>query len=290
MLESALRMAHSLIHTRATIVRDFGEVPAVRANDSRLGQVFLNLIVNAGQAICEGNLEGNEIRVATRTDGQGRAVVEVTDTGSGIAEDLQRRIFDPFVTTKPRGAGTGLGLYICRNIVSSLGGELEVESTPGRGSTFRVVLPGAGPPMPAVPANDVVVGVGPNRLRILVIDDEPRIGNVLRALLADHDVTVVHGGRAGLETLSKDQFDLALCDLSMPDLGGAEVYDQLRNLRPGAEESLVFMTGGAFTERDRRFLDRVASRVLAKPFTAEQLRSIVARHRANRAMARSRDG
>jgi PAS domain S-box-containing protein len=296
MLESALRMAHTLIHTRARVVRALGNVPAVRASDSRLGQVFLNLIVNAAHAISEGDVEGNEIRVTTRTDEHGRAVVEVADTGTGIAEDLQRRIFDPFVTTKPRGAGMGLGLYICRNIVGSLGGELEVESALGKGSTFRVVLPGAGPAPRSLPSDGAMVGLAnggtdaAKRLRILVVDDEPKIGNVLRALLADHDVTVVHGGHAALEALCERRFDLALCDLSMPDLGGAEVHDRLRSLRPGAEECLVFMTGGAFTEEDRRFLERVASRVLTKPFTAEELRSIVARHSAYTREDSQRDG
>jgi len=118
-------------------------VPPVLAGEGRLNQVFLNLIVNAAHAIPEGAPDRNEIRLTTRTDDRGRAVIEVHDTGVGIpASDLQH-IFDPFFTTKAPGEGTGLGLAICHGITSSLGGEITVESHVGTGSVFRVILPAA---------------------------------------------------------------------------------------------------------------------------------------------------
>jgi signal transduction histidine kinase len=122
-------------------VRDLQPVPMVKANESRLGQVFLNLLLNAAQAIPDGAAAEHEIRIRTRTDGLGRVLVEVSDTGRGIPEELRARIFDPFFTTKPPGQGTGLGLAIAQGIAADHGGRIEVISRLGKGSIFRVVLP-----------------------------------------------------------------------------------------------------------------------------------------------------
>jgi signal transduction histidine kinase len=140
-IDSSVRMARNEIRNRARLVKQYGAAPLVRANESRLGQVVLNLIVNAAQAMPEGPDAENVIRVATRTTDDGLGVIEVTDTGCGIAPENLERIFDPFFTTKPVGVGTGLGLPICHRIVSEFGGAMEVESEVGRGTTFRVLLP-----------------------------------------------------------------------------------------------------------------------------------------------------
>jgi signal transduction histidine kinase len=142
-LEYAIGMAESGIRHRARLVRAFGEVPFVTVNESRLGQVFLNLLVNAAQAIPEDGAEGHEIRARTGVDAKGRVVVEITDTGVGIPPALIGRVFDPFVTTKPAGEGTGLGLFVSRSIVKDAGGEITMESEVGRGTTVRVTLPAA---------------------------------------------------------------------------------------------------------------------------------------------------
>ncbi len=144
-LESSLNMAASEIRHRAQLEKSFDEVPLVAADESRLGQVFLNLLINAAQAIPPAQVHANLVRVATYTDAKGRAVVEVRDSGSGIPPENLARIFDPFFTTKPLGVGTGLGLSICHGIVSSLGGEIDVESEVGKGTVFRVCLPPAQP-------------------------------------------------------------------------------------------------------------------------------------------------
>jgi signal transduction histidine kinase len=135
-------MTRPIIGEHARIVRDFGPVPTVLASEGRLNQVFLNLILNAAQAIAE-RAQEPEIRITTSTDERGRAVVAVSDNGVGIAEAHIRKIFDPFFTTKPSGVGTGLGLAICRGITTSFGGEITVESTVGVGSVFRMILPAA---------------------------------------------------------------------------------------------------------------------------------------------------
>ena len=139
-IESSLRMASNDVRHRARVVTDYGDVPKVSANEPRLGQVLLNLIVNAAQAIPEGHIQENEIRVTTRVEGD-RVHIEVRDSGQGIPPENMSRIFDAFYTTKPVGVGTGLGLYISYRIVASMDGTLTVQSTVGKGTTFRVSLP-----------------------------------------------------------------------------------------------------------------------------------------------------
>jgi signal transduction histidine kinase len=143
-IDSSVRMALKEIRRGARVIKEFGAVPLVTANESRLGQVILNLIVNAAHAVPEGRAGDNTLRLITRTLEDGRAVIEVADTGCGIPREHLERIFDPFFTTKPAGVGTGLGLSICHTIVAELGGEIEVDSEVGRGTTFRVLLPPAG--------------------------------------------------------------------------------------------------------------------------------------------------
>jgi signal transduction histidine kinase len=141
-LDSSLRMARNAIQPRAVTVRDYADVPPVLGVESSLGQVFLNLLVNAAQAIPEGHSDRHQVRVAVCVEGE-HVCVSITDTGHGMTEAVKRRIFTPFFTTKPSGVGTGLGLSICQRIVSSFGGDISVESELGRGTTFRVRLPAA---------------------------------------------------------------------------------------------------------------------------------------------------
>src|SRR5215472_3604544 len=140
-LDSVLQMAANEIRHRARLVKSYEAVPSVVGEASRLAHVFTNLIINAAQSIPEGDAERNEIRVATWTDSEGSAVVEIRDTGCGIAPDLHARIFEPFFTTKPIGSGTGLGLPIAHGIVSALGGGIDFESELRKGTAFRVRLP-----------------------------------------------------------------------------------------------------------------------------------------------------
>jgi signal transduction histidine kinase len=143
-LDASARMAAVQIRQRATIVKRYAEdVAPVLASDSRLGQVFLNLVVNAVQALPEGGApEQNRIELNVRDEG-GFVHIEVVDTGSGIPADILPRVFEPFFTTKPVGQGTGLGLGICRRIVAELGGDIGVTSKVGVGTRFLVRLPHA---------------------------------------------------------------------------------------------------------------------------------------------------
>jgi PAS domain S-box-containing protein len=277
-VEFTVKMAEPQLRHRARIVKRLGAVPRVAAPESRLGQVFLNLLINAAQAIPEGDAGGNEVRITTRHDPQaGTVVVEVTDTGVGIAAEDRQRIFDPFYTTKPVGVGTGLGLSISHSIVASLGGEISVESARGKGSTFRVVLPGsASAPAAQVEADQPALP----RARILVVDDEPLVGNVLQRLLGGrHEVVVATRGAEALVLLGAGaRFDLLLCDLLMPEMSGMELYERLAAEFPDQARHAVFMTGGAFTDRARAFAAKRQHRVLTKPVDLRELEAVLAQH------------
>jgi signal transduction histidine kinase/HAMP domain-containing protein len=155
-VRGAAKMAAHEIRHRARLVEDCEGVPPVRGNGARLSQVLLNLLINAAHAITPGQVEQNEIRVSARESVPGRVTLEVSDTGCGIPAENLGRIFEPFFTTKPVGVGTGLGLPVCHGIITSFGGDITVESEPGRGTTFRITLPTAGdmgeasprPPLP----------------------------------------------------------------------------------------------------------------------------------------------
>jgi PAS domain S-box-containing protein len=278
LIDSALRMAESTTRPRARIVRSYGAVAPVLASDARLAQVFLNLIVNAAHAIGDGDPSSDRIEISTTMVGK-KVVVEVRDTGRGIAPELLPRLFDPFVTTKPVGSGTGLGLYICRNVVTALGGTIEAENAPEGGALFRVSLPAAGVP-PSVPPPPMPAPAPPEpvekpKLRILAVDDEPSILAIVSAFLHAHAVKVAHGGKDALALLEEEEFDVVLCDLVMPEVTGMDLYEQLERRGRGGERRIVFITGGAVTARARAFLDAVPNTVLAKPFGPEELLAVV---------------
>ena len=144
-LDAACRMAGTELRHRATVERRYGALPSVLANEGRLGQVFLNLLVNAAHAFDEkpGPSDANRVVLRTSLAADGSAIVEVEDNGPGIDEQALEHIFDPFFTTKDVGVGTGLGLFLVRSTVEDLGGRLSVDTALGRGTTFRVSLPPA---------------------------------------------------------------------------------------------------------------------------------------------------
>jgi PAS domain S-box-containing protein len=278
-MESSVRMAWNEIRHRAQLVKHYGVVPGVKANEARLGQVFLNLLINAAQALPEGRAEHHEIRVSTRLDGE-RVVVEVADTGPGIRPEIIGRIFDAFFTTKAVGEGTGLGLAICHRIVTDMGGELTVESAPGKGATFRVALPvthevetKAAEP---VEERDATGRHG----RVLVVDDEELVlHGVQRMLVKEHSVVAVSTAAGALALCAAgDEFDVILCDLMMPDMTGMDFHAELSRVAPHLADRVIFMTGGAFTARAQKFLSETPKEHIEKPFHAANLRAIIQRY------------
>ncbi len=277
-LELALSLADVELRHRAQVVRDYAPGLAVLGDETRLGQVFLNLLMNAAQAIPEGHSQANAIRVSTRRDERGQAVVAVSDTGTGISPEVLPRIFEPFFTTKPVGMGTGLGLSICHSYVQAMGGDIRVRSELGHGTTFEVVLPAAtegaavvhplGSSRPSAPAP---------RTRLMVIDDEPLLATALsRMLTPEHEVDAFASARQALERLrAGEHYELILCDLMMPEMTGMEMHATLRDEAPELAERMVFLTGGAFTEAGRAFLATTHLPWLEKPFEPDALRARV---------------
>lgn len=278
-MESTLRMAANELRHRAHIMKDYQPVPCIEGSEAKLGQVFMNLLVNAAQAMPEGAADKNEIRISTRSEG-GKVVVEVTDTGQGIPPGILSRLFTPFLTTKPVGVGTGLGLSICHRIVTSFGGEIVAASEVGKGTTFKVsLLPSVSNPV-TTPVPMPAVVAAPRRGKILVVDDEVMIAKaVVRALGPDHDVTTLQRARAAFERIEAgERFDLILCDLMMPEMTGMDLHREVHKKEPALANGIIFLTGGAFTPRAREFLDSVSNQRIEKPFDIATLRALVNDH------------
>jgi signal transduction histidine kinase len=275
-IESSIRMAWNEIRHRAHLIKEYGDVPMVDSNEARLGQVVLNLLVNAAQAVPEGRASQHEIRVVTKTLGE-VVVIEVRDTGTGIPKENMALIFDPFFTTKPIGVGTGLGLSLCRRMITDLGGEIAVESEVGSGTLVRLTLPIATTePRPAVQSKAVEDPV--RRARVLVVDDEVTIGRVLeRTLGRYHDVVTLTSGKEALARIaSGERFDAIISDLMMPEVTGMEIYERLSRMAVDQAKRMIFITGGAFTEQTRAFLDSVPNPRIEKPFEVANILAMIA--------------
>jgi CheY-like chemotaxis protein len=287
-LDSAVRMGWNQVRQRARVVKHYAGVPRALGAESRLGQVLLNLIVNAAQAIPEGQSDTNEIRLVTRVDDQGRVVIDIHDTGSGIAPHVMRQLFTPFVTTKPSGVGTGLGLSICQRLVNAMGGSIWADSTPGAGTVFHVALQAAQGSSSRTP-EPVAAAIEPapvQQARVLVVDDEDMIRAILRRVLKAHHVTVASSARDALALITGgERFDAILCDLMMPGMSGIEFHQILSRQYADQATALMFLTGGAFSKEAAAFLDSVANKQLLKPFDAVNQRADVDAHLARRGRA-----
>jgi PAS domain S-box-containing protein len=261
------------------IETDFGVgVPPVDGDVHQLQQVVLNLLLNAEQAILgRGRVSGrcgDHIRVSTSRRSDGGAswvVIQVEDNGSGIPPEILSRIFEPFFTTKPIGEGTGLGLSVSYGIVQQHGGRLSVESAPGR-AVFAVELPaatlGAEAPPTALPAP--VAGGG---RRVLVVDDEPDIVELITAVLGRHGwrIDIASGGRPALSRLQETCYDLVISDMRMADGSGEELYRAAVAQRPDIAGRFLFITGDTANPDAWQFLRTTEVPVLEKPFTPDGL-------------------
>jgi len=267
-LDTSLSIAQNEISHRAVLFRDFATVPRALGVESRLTQVFVNLLINAAHAIPEGRSMRNEIRIRTGVE-VGRVFVEIKDTGSGMSPETLRKIFDPFFTTKSE-LGTGLGLSICKGLIAEMGGEIHVVSEVDVGTVVRVSLQMAQAEegIDDAPSQSMKL-CEPSR--ILVIDDDEPVAKALARLLERHRVTVATSGRRALEILGDDVFDLVLCDLMLPDVDGVEIYQRVRVTDPAAASRFVFMTGGVFSASTRDFVSVTQNPVVRKPFSAQRI-------------------
>lgn len=275
-LEAATELARGEVRHRARLERLYSPVPKVLADAAKLTQVFVNVLVNAAQAIPEERTASGAGLITLRTGvtEDGRVGVEITDSGLGIDEEVRQRMFEPFFTTKADDRGTGLGLFVSLGIVTGFGGSIEVDSDPGEGTTMRILLPawrGADAEPEAVPRRSI--RALKKKCRLLVVDDDVLVARTLARQLSGHQVEVALGGQPALDRLAASGhcFDLVLCDLMMPDMTGMDVYEAIEARQPSLCDRFVFVSGGGVTERSRRFLERHAERVLSKPIDSRRL-------------------
>ena len=274
-LDSAANLAQNELRHRARLERSYQpNLPLVLASEGRLGQVILNLLVNAAHAMPESG--GGRIELVTRSTA-GEVMIEVRDNGAGIRPEHRARLFDPFFTTKPAGVGTGLGLFICQQIIGSMGGTICVESELGKGSIFRVSLPiGAGSSSAATPerATEVLAAKGS---RILAIDDEPQMGTLLKHTLKAHELVAITSAAEALDRIrAGERFQLLICDLMMPHMTGMDLHAALSREFPDQARRMLFLTGGAFTARARDFIEGAGVPWVQKPFVVSEMRVVVA--------------
>jgi PAS domain S-box-containing protein len=275
-LDSSLNIARRQILECARLEVNLEVTREVRANRSRLGQVFLNLLVNACEAVEPGHPENNVISVGCREQA-GFVEVTVRDTGVGIPPGDIHRIFDLFYTTKPVGVGTGLGLSICHDLVEALGGSIHVTSEVGHGTEFRVLLPCAGTDPAALRSAPEEADIWLRAKRMLIVDDDPLVARSVRRLLGDkQDVTLVHDGASALDELRRANYDVVLCDVAMPGMDGLTVLEAAHAENLSAAQRFVFMTGSLFSQEWRQRMNAVGAPCVAKPLDIAELTAAVA--------------
>lgn len=268
-VRSVLQLVGKELEVRARLSLDLRETAPILGHASRLVQVILNLVVNAMQSLPANAANRGDVHIQTETR-DGRVLIEVSDSGVGVPPADRERIFDPFVTTKPIGEGTGLGLFVCRNIVQGYAGEISVHDRPGGGASFRVSLPVA----LDARAADASAAQGPaaasvTPAHVLLIDDDTRVLAALSGPLqrAGYRTSVCPSGAEGLQQLLEHgDIDIAFCDLMMKGMTGMDLYAELLGRAPRLLEKVVFMTGGACSPQSRQFVLEHPESVVEKPF------------------------
>ena len=278
-LEQAVEAIGPETRSRVRIVTDFGDTPPVEGESTRLIHGFLNILRNAADAMPPEPSGDHQITVVTSTDAAGGAVIDIHDNGVGMPPDVLNRAFEPFFTTKDATQHPGLGLSICRGIVSSLGGSVVVESREALGTTVRVVLPVARARTAvasAAPQSSATTEWGP-RANVLIVEDEPGVRSTLERMIGPaHTLTCPVTAPEALALIDGGKrFDVILSDLMMPELTGMELHAQLLARHPDQARRMVFMSGGACTPQTFAFLGSVPNRHIDKPFESPQLQRLV---------------
>lgn len=274
-VDFALQVVSNELRHRARVVYQSDRVPLVAGNEARLGQVLINVLFNAMQALPAGHADRQDIRVWLGTSPEGEAVIEVADSGEGIAPEHLDRVFDPFFTTKGDQAGTGLGLSICRDIIREHGGRIALTSERGRGTTVRIVLPSAKVPVPSQDFHAPPSVREALRITLLVVDDEPDLRNSLTWLLAPLRVCAVGTIEEAKAAIVREKIDVVLCDLQLPCGLGTELLAWLRQRFPKLACRFALMSGGALGREGREAIDSCGVPVLDKPFAREDLLALV---------------
>ena len=274
-IEQALKLIDNEVRHRAQLVRDFGpHIPAVHGNASRLEQVFVNVIINAAQAISSGDAKDHEIRIIVRSR-DNFVTVAISDTGPGIAPELRERVFEPFFSTKAVGVGTGIGLAVCRSIVEQFGGRIALDPGTTSGAVMTVTLPVHRGEVQAVPEPLPIEQASPPRRRVLIVDDEPLVRRALATVLGSHhEIVLAENGRQALEQIAAHSVDVIVCDVMMPVMNGKELYEHLLVHDPALARRFVFITGGSLGSVTG-FLEQTKAMILYKPFELAKVLELV---------------
>jgi signal transduction histidine kinase len=261
-------LAYQLQVDNISLVREISPEPMIVLGDRyQLQQVFLNLITNAYQAMHKAYGRGT-LTIRTEHVNGDIARIYFADDGPGVPAEIVNRIFDPFFTTKDVGEGTGLGLSICLGIVQEHEGRIWLDQEVERGATFVVELPLDGEE-PGLHEEDLKLEpIRYQGLSILVIDDEPEIVLLLQRILEGegYDVVAVNGGHEALEALSRGSYDLAICDLKMPGIGGRDIFDYVTEHQPELADRMIFTTGDTVSSDSWAFLQETQQPFISKPF------------------------
>jgi CheY-like chemotaxis protein len=297
-------MAAHAIPAHVRVERSTGEAPLVRGNAARLGQVVLNVVVNAAHAMQGVHDRPCVLGVAVDAGAGGGARIAIRDSGRGIPKEALGRVFEPFFTTKPAGVGTGLGLAICHRIVQSHGGEIAFESEVGTGTTVTISLPAAEPRTLAprstgiaVPSSDVALEPASaamvSRPALLVVDDEPDIVDMIEELVTDEfRVSAASSGHEALARIEEEgAFDVVLCDMVMPKMSGLALHAEVARAHPETAARFVFMTGGPLRREEAALLRERSLTHLYKPLDVatlqKRLAEVARRTRATSGVART---
>ena len=247
------------------VVRDFADVPPVRAQPTQLRRVLIELLLNAIEAMPRGGL------ITLRTERKDNNVlVSVIDNGEGMSATTRARIFDPFFTTKG-SPHLGLGLTSAAKIISEHNGAWTVESAPGRGSTFTISLSIA----PRPTERKSVASLPINAVNILVVDNERSVRETMTRLLASfgHTVSAAETGTEGIALYKRNKFDLVFTDLGMPGMSGWEVAQEIKRINPKA--IVVLMSGWAVSLDPQKAHELGVDRILQKPFEVDEVLAVI---------------
>ncbi|HEX2116169.1 MAG TPA: PAS-domain containing protein [Alphaproteobacteria bacterium] len=277
-------VAYSLRTTDVTLELELGtNLPRIMADADQINQVITNLMVNAQQALVDRPVP-RRLAISTRFDAAREEIVlTVADNGPGVPPDLRQRIFEPFFTTKPTGVGTGVGLSMCQGVVESHGGRVMLQDTPGGGATFVVTFPARRAAATESPAPETAAMRKSRSGRILVVDDEPEMAQMLAEILqrVGHEVETAGDGQEALERLARQSYDLVLSDLRMPNLDGPGLYNAVAEKHPDQLRRLMFITGDTLAPHVTAFLAQTPVNFIEKPLNPRAVQEAVERALAN---------